>query len=295
MCLLVTQTAGVVFDTALLEDIYGSNPDGIGVMYPGPDDTVRKCVPTSFAEFRDFYHAHIAGRVCAWHARMRTHGDVDLTNCHPYEFELPGGTAQLMHNGVLHSGNDADRSKSDTWHYIRDVLQPLLTAAPQLATTPAFVSLIEENIGRSNKFVLRMPDGEMVTFNAASGVRWERSDGVAWMSNTYAWDAGFYLGYGTRRGATTAKLTAFSSLANLFESDMDPAESWSASLINAMEHEGMNTDELDEDVLALAYDYNPDQAEDLLDDAMYGIATEAEIHDWVKRAAIASVTELQEH
>jgi hypothetical protein len=91
-----------------------------------------------------------------------------------------------MHNGVLHTGNAADSSKSDTWHYINDIIKPALASRPEDFMSDWFQTLVEEHIGGSNKFVIMDAHGNMRTFNYDSGVEW----GNVWMSNTYAWDAG---------------------------------------------------------------------------------------------------------
>jgi hypothetical protein len=114
---------------------------------------------------------------------MRTHGEIDLENCHPYEV-VPGEIA-LMHNGILRTGNDADKTKSDTWHFIQDYLRPLLERDPELMYQEAFQKMLEDFIGSSNKFVLLDRFGGMVEVNYSSGYTWRGM----WMSNLYAWSA----------------------------------------------------------------------------------------------------------
>jgi hypothetical protein len=81
---------------------------------------------------------------------MRTHGDIDLLNCHPYEIlnrAEHGLDLWLMHNGVLATGNRADITKSDTWHYIQDYLKPMLASNPDFAFHPSFKALIPDPFG----------------------------------------------------------------------------------------------------------------------------------------------------
>lgn len=188
MCLLFTQPAGHSMSDAWLADFYKHNADGIGVMWAEDGALyIEKIVPRNFKELRKFYRKHADGRECAVHLRMRTHGDIDLENCHPYQVfsEADGYPLWLMHNGVLSTGNAKDASKSDTWHYINDVIKPALAGRPEEFMSEWFQTLVEEHIGSSNKFVMMDAYGNMQTFNHSSGVMWE---GV-WMSNTYAWDA----------------------------------------------------------------------------------------------------------
>jgi predicted glutamine amidotransferase len=143
MCLLVTQSkSSPVLSDALLTDFYDANSDGVGVMFAnGGDLVIKKIIPKNAAEFIQFYRADIQGRDCAFHLRMRTHGEIDLINCHPYEVlnrAEHGIDLWLMHNGVLSTGNRANVKLSDTWHYINDYLKPMLTGNPDFAFHPAF-------------------------------------------------------------------------------------------------------------------------------------------------------------
>jgi hypothetical protein len=118
---------------------------------------------------------------------MKTHGNIDMENCHPYEVlnrDEHGIDLWLMHNGVLHTDNKADITKSDTWHYIRDYLRPILEYNPDFAFHPAFAELIGDHIG-SNRFVMMDNNGRQVVINEEQGVYW----GGRWLSNTYAWSA----------------------------------------------------------------------------------------------------------
>jgi hypothetical protein len=149
---------------------------------------IEKILPKTAHDFVKFYREHIEGKDCAFHLRMRTHGATDLENCHPYEVlnsKDHGIDLWLMHNGILSTGNSADTTKSDTWHYIRNYLRPILAGNPDFAFTEEFNELISEHIGDSNKFVLMDNDGRMTTINKDAGVYW----GGLWLSNTYAWSA----------------------------------------------------------------------------------------------------------
>jgi predicted glutamine amidotransferase len=190
MCLLITQSQdSPKLSDAWLEDFYDYNSDGVGVMYVrGSDLVIEKVLPKNAHQFVAFYREHIEGRACAYHLRMRTHGAIDLDNCHPYEVlnqREHGLDLWLMHNGVLSTGNAADTSKSDTWHYIRDYLRPMLTSNPDYAFTQSFSDIVGTHIGASNKFVLMDNSGRLACVNQSSGYYWAG----LWLSNTYAWSA----------------------------------------------------------------------------------------------------------
>lgn len=190
MCLLVTQTSqSPALTQVWLEDFYSSNSDGVGVMRVVDGELlIEKILPKNAQEFVDFYLNHIDGHDCAFHLRMKTHGNIDMENCHPYEVfnkSEHGVDMWLMHNGVLSTGNQADVTKSDTWHYIRDYLRPMLANNIDFAFTDAFADIIGEHIGASNKFVIMDSRGRMQVVNHTSGVYW----GGRWLSNTYAWSS----------------------------------------------------------------------------------------------------------
>jgi hypothetical protein len=197
MCLLVNQPASTVFTKDFIEDVYIKNSDGFGVMYAEHGKIhVYKCLPTSGQDMYDFYQKHAEGRDCVWHARMQTHGDIDLDNCHPYRVT---DDIWLAHNGILATGNAADKTKSDTWHFIRNIIQPALTADPDLMLDENWQKMIGGIIGGSNKFGLVRADGEIVIINQQSGVNFVG----AWLSNTYAWSTtkfGFRSSYQAQSG-----------------------------------------------------------------------------------------------
>lgn len=203
MCLLAHKPASVRFSHDDIADIYAKNEDGFGVMYAENRTLHTEKIVGSLDDVWKLYKEH-EHRDLLMHFRMRTHGNIDYANCHPYwvfgpEFEgeetiMP---IALMHNGVLSTGNAKDASKSDTWHYIRDYIRPCLKDNYELLLEPAFQDLVSKHIGASNKFALLTAEGHCVIINRSSGVDWKRDDGTVWMSNTYAWSS-HKAGYGKK-------------------------------------------------------------------------------------------------
>lgn len=180
MCILLQHPAGTKFSHDQLADFFSKNSDGFGaIVKRGESVDVLKSIG-KFKEIAELYYKHVAGNEAVIHFRMRTHGEIDISNCHPYEV-IPG--IWMAHNGVLSFGNKADDKMSDTWHYIQDYLKPLLEKNPELLSEPAFQALIASHIGSSNKFAFMNQQGETFIINKKSGVEHE---GV-WYSNTYAW------------------------------------------------------------------------------------------------------------
>lgn len=200
MCLLVKQPSTTNFTDAFLEDVFLKNSDGLGVMYAEDGKLhVYKCLPATAQDFIDFYRKHAEGRDCVWHARMQTHGDIDFDNCHPYKVTE---NIWLAHNGILSTGNDADKTRSDTWHFIRNVMAPALEAKPELMQDAEWIDFIGQLIGRTNKFGLMDNHGNIAIVNEMAGVEFVG----AWLSNTYAWSThkfGFQSSYQSQKGYTS--------------------------------------------------------------------------------------------
>lgn len=190
MCLLTQQFANTKFNDEFLAGVYTRNQDGLGIMYAEDGKLhIFKCLPASAQEFIDFYRKHAEGRDCVWHARMQTHGDIDMDNCHPYRVT---DDIWMAHNGVLSTGNDADTTRSDTWHFIDKVLRPALAGNPNLLKDQDWIKFVGKLIGSSNKFAFVASDGTIAIVNESSGTNFEG----AWLSNTYAWAANKFLGNG---------------------------------------------------------------------------------------------------
>ena len=187
MCLIITGKSSKVRSTlldthGLMSDIFTSNPDGIGFMYGTAKGLkVTKTLPKNLGDATAFIQRlPNDDREIAIHFRWTTHGKTDMLNCHPYDV-IPGFIA-MMHNGVLHTGNAADKNKSDTWHFINDYLHTAVSASPELVYDAGFVSMMEEFIG-NNRFVFMNGEGRMQHVNFEQGI--EHDD--LWFSNTYAW------------------------------------------------------------------------------------------------------------
>jgi len=187
MCLIITGKSNKIRATltkthGLLGDIFASNPDGIGIMYATTKGLkIVKTLPKNYADaFAFISKLPDDDRELAIHFRWTTHGNTDLTNCHPYD--VVNGYVAMMHNGILHTGNKADTTKSDTWHFIKDYLAEAVHEHPALVHNAGYLTMIAEFIG-DNRFVFMDGDGRMSHVNYDQGVEHEGM----WFSNTYAW------------------------------------------------------------------------------------------------------------
>ena len=186
MCLIIHQPKKLDLSEQLLTDIYTRNSDGLGIMYAEKGKLrVHRFLPKSAAEFIAAYEAHGAGREIILHARMTTHGDTNLDNCHPFTVTP---RVALAHNGILSFGNDWDKTKSDTWHFVQRVITPAVAYDEALIHDAAWQKYIGAVIGNSNKFAMMDRHGQVSIINRDSGVEFLG----AWWSNTYAWPAAAY-------------------------------------------------------------------------------------------------------
>lgn len=189
MCILIHHPINTQFAVEQLQDFYNKNPDGFGAIVKRGDTVeVIKSIG-KVDEIIDLYNQQVSGHEAIIHFRMKTHGEIDIANCHPYEV-VPG--IYMAHNGILSTGNAADPKMSDTWHYIQDFLKPMLEQDPSLLFNVGFQRMIAGHIGNSNKFGFMDQSGRTVIINRTAGVDHK---GV-WYSNTYAWTP-WKFGYGS--------------------------------------------------------------------------------------------------
>lgn len=177
-----------------LKDFYRYNPDGLGVMYVEGNELIVERTVGTLGEQIDLYNRIRAlGKNVIFHIRRQTHGDKSLEMCHPYEVfgenrphpTIPDYQMQLMHNGVLATGNAKGTDKSDTWWFIEDYFRPLVEADPIGFFENTVLHKILGNFIGNNRFAIMDNRGNQVIINQDQGVFWDGR----WMSNTYAWDA----------------------------------------------------------------------------------------------------------
>lgn len=180
MCVAILTTPGNRVTNERLWQGWTRNKDGGGFAYVDPDK--KKVVISkgflSYNEFQKAYDEAVAkfGATSPFliHMRVRTSGDINDNNTHP--FEIKGGA--LIHNGILFSptGKDIgppDDRKSDTRVF-----------AERLFNILDFESVKEtklelEKAINYNKIAMLYDSGDYVILNESKG-NW--TDGV-WYSN----------------------------------------------------------------------------------------------------------------
>jgi predicted glutamine amidotransferase len=151
MCVIIHKPAGVEIPEDLLAAAGALNPDGWGLMGIADDGRllVRRGLEVDAEEVYATATLHRNAELVL-HLRRRTRGGVDEHNLHPFQV-APG--VLLMHNGTLRfESRRADRS--DTWHFVTDILRPLHQRHPGLLLDNAFHRVLEHGLKAENKAVL---------------------------------------------------------------------------------------------------------------------------------------------
>src|SRR3546814_356418 len=186
MCLIIHKPAGVEIPGELLAAAAAHNPHGWGLM--GFDTNgkplIQRRTTVDVAELIDVEHA-LRDSEYVLHLRRQTKGGSGLDNVHP--FKVIDGV-WLMHNGTLKLKARVP-GKSDTWHFVTDVLRPLAQRHVGLLSDYAFVQILELGLRADNKLaLLDQRLRRIVIDNRAYGVE---VDGL-WLSNTRWLDRDLY-------------------------------------------------------------------------------------------------------
>jgi predicted glutamine amidotransferase len=125
MCMLCVIPPNTVPSRDKLENSALNNPDGFGFAI-----VIRKenrihtettmNADTSINRFLEMRQKYPEG-YAMWHARMATHGSVNVDNCHPFKVGDDSRT-YLGHNGVLNVLHRKDDKRSDTRIFAEDIL-----------------------------------------------------------------------------------------------------------------------------------------------------------------------------
>lgn len=176
MCIAIYKPEDKIIPKKTLIECYNSNPDGAGFMYA---ENKKLHIEKGFFSFNSFYNAYKihAHKKAVLHFRIKTHGKIDTTNCHPFSVNNSIG---FVHNGVISGFGDSNHS--DTIGFNHGVLQPLVNKWGNLALfQDPLKDLIESRIGYS-KLIFLDRHGNHNIFNESKGV-WD--DGVWYSNNSY--------------------------------------------------------------------------------------------------------------
>ena len=175
MCIAIYQPAGAKISVESLRECWVRNSDGAGFAYV---DGGRVVVEKGFMTLKQFGTAYKAaldkfGEKSPFlvHFRIRTHGNKDADNTHP--FNIKGGV--LIHNGTISgTGAGGGISKSDTALFCEKFGNDLT-----FENVEKTKKQLEDALGW-NKLVMLYDDGRHQIVNEKEGIWHER----VWFSNT---------------------------------------------------------------------------------------------------------------
>jgi hypothetical protein len=176
MCIAIYKPQDKILSQATLKECYDSNPDGAGFMYA---QNKKLHIEKGFFSYDSFYKAYKEHehKQTVIHFRIKTHGKIDTTNCHPFAVNNAIG---FVHNGIINGFGDTNHS--DTIGFNNAILQPLVHKWGNLALfQDPIINLIEGRIGYS-KLVFLDRHGNHKIMNEGKGV-WD--DGVWYSNNSY--------------------------------------------------------------------------------------------------------------
>lgn len=178
MCIAIYKPAGSIISKETLQQCFNANPDGAGFLYgTGTKVKIRK----GFFDFPSFYQAYRVheNKALLIHFRIKTHGAVEVSNCHPFYVTDEVG---FIHNGVI-SKHGSNANKSDTRDFNEKVLRPMLKSfGTTIIHSPQIQPLIESYIGYS-KLVFMDKDSNVTIYNESMG----NYSGDIWFSN-HSWE-----------------------------------------------------------------------------------------------------------
>jgi hypothetical protein len=191
MCIIVYKPENKQVEKDVLKTCFESNNDGFGFSYVENESLYRlRSVSKDFEKFWSHYQKH-QHKSLLMHFRVRTHGEINIENCHPY---VINDDWVLFHNGTLTAyGKLAHKRKdkpSDTLVFTENLMQPLLTKHPEAFSDEdsEIKFLVEDHIFPS-RMALMNSSGKVILLNETSAsARW--NEGV-WFSND---------GYKVRKG-----------------------------------------------------------------------------------------------
>lgn len=176
MCLIACSPKGLMVDRSILAYAYNKNPDGIGIMsINGIEKYMGK---KALKRARRYIETYLVpdNTPYAVHFRWATHGNVQMSNTHPYE--APTGNHWVMHNGIISlTTAESTAEESDTAVFVRKYM----TDVPGFDEIEYFNKLAR-TIGYGNKLCIMDSNGKFMLVNDDAGT-W--IDGI-WFSNTYS-------------------------------------------------------------------------------------------------------------
>jgi Glutamine amidotransferases class-II len=192
MCVIIARNPGVEIDPAKIESACQVNPDGFGISVLDRGKLVTSKYLTNNSKTITQMLEEAKDHKVFLHLRFRTHGEVNMENCHPFtSFEGDGKQILFMHNGTVSDYGENDPKYSDTYQFNERVIKPMIDRWVKLGNTPEsifddpmFIIIMQKYAGTTSKFVLYDESDNQIIFNKKGG---KEFDGW-WASNDYSFN-----------------------------------------------------------------------------------------------------------
>lgn len=176
MCIIILNPAKAkAIDKETFLTCWERNPHGGGIAYttPGGTTTIIKEMErpeTLYASYRKARSRYPKANILL-HFRITTHGDTNLTNCHPFRVDED---LVFAHNGIIHIDCLPGLSDTNTFNE-----QELKTAKKGFHRSAPTRAKIKDRIGRGSKIVFLDSSNRYYIINEEAG-QW---NGGSWFSN----------------------------------------------------------------------------------------------------------------
>ena len=159
MCIIIYKPQGIKLFDDTLKNCFENNEDGAGFAYVENEQIHLQKGFFTLAEFMEAYDPHKTKQAVI-HFRIRTHGDYEATNCHPFEI-APG--IVFAHNGII-SSLPTDKTKSDTVVFNELILQNLIRVyGKQILFDKTIQTILSGYIGWSKLVFLDNQGNHLIT------------------------------------------------------------------------------------------------------------------------------------
>lgn len=156
MCIAIAKKAGSIIKEEYLYNSYLNNEDGCGMAWideHGKIQTFKSLTyPEFLAKFKEVEEQYGATSDMLIHFRIKTHGQVDIANCHPF---VINDKSAFIHNGTIKEVSVC-KDKSDTRMFNEEVLQFLPEG---WETNVGIIKMMESFIGWSKLCILNVDTG----------------------------------------------------------------------------------------------------------------------------------------
>ncbi|MHB8602163.1 MAG: class II glutamine amidotransferase [Nitrosotalea sp.] len=192
MCLIIRTEKEKEIPREVMQNMYWRNDDGYGFMWI--QNNKINAIKNQGGSLSELYEKYLELKEFNpfIHLRMRTHGEVNEENAHPY---FCGYGIWLMHNGIInHNTIKYNDKRSDTWQFIDNILNPLFKQAKNphtLIRSEMFKHVTEEFVGGGNRLVIGDRGGFIIMNEGIWHKVPDYVPGCAGIlvSNTYAWSS----------------------------------------------------------------------------------------------------------